>query len=90
MVRDPKKTRYAKLKRGTLRKLAEKLDLPYVQLAGRISGSRPVSDENAKILSEKFATIGIEVPVLYWKDKLRGKLRKLVVEWYNKEVPHDR
>lgn len=75
-------TKYAKFKRGTVRALSEKFDIPYAQFSGRISGSRKVSEKNAKILTEKFGEIGINVPVEYWYGKKRGALRKLIKEWY--------
>ena len=82
MVRKKYKTKYGKFKRGTISKLSKLFNLPKDQLAGRLSGSRKVSKEHAKILTEKLAEIGIDVPKSYWSGESRGKLRTLIKQWY--------
>ena len=78
------KTKHLKFKKGTIEKLAELFDLPKDQLSGRLSGSRKVSYDNAKILTGKFKSIGILVPIEYWFGDERDSLRGLIREWYSK------
>lgn len=86
MVRKKYKLRYGKFKRGLMEKLSKKFNLPKDQLAGRLSGSRKVSKANAIILTKKFKTIDIDVPVEYWAGLDRVTLRALIREWYKEEM----
>ena len=83
------KKRFAK---GLMSTLAKEFTMPRDQLTGFISGSRPISArfeagrKNAEMLTLKFKTIGINVPIEYWYGDSRSKLRILVANWYKKRM----
>jgi hypothetical protein len=81
-----KPIKYGRFKRGLMTRLSEKFKLPRDQLAGRLSGSRKVSKEHAKILTKKFKSINIDVPLEYWVGPDRLSLRYLIKEWYKEEM----